>query len=213
MRIRSLCLALCLVVSLGLAGCSGKKNFVMKPMADFAPQAGAGFDLRVKNYDLINGGGSPQEEDDFVLPFEREGIRVLQSLGYKYVPGGGDARYRVEAHLVCLDPTNQMIGQIEDAASDWMDPVFGPWGGYDLPPTYSYVQVGDVSSLHPEGSECSGRLHMVVHDMQSGAKAVLYSGSWRCSSPEVPNCPVSACAPHLESMLVNKLGQLFEKGK
>lgn len=200
----------CLLVSLGLAGCGGTRNFELKSLADFAPQAGAGFDLRVKNYDLINGGGSPQTEDALVMPFEREGINVLESLGYKYVAGGDGARYVIEAHLISLDPTNQMIGDIEDSASDWLSPAYSPWEGYAVP-AFSYVQAGGASSLHPEGSYCSDRLHLVVHDLQSGKKAVLYSGSWKGQSKEVPNCPVSACAPYLESMLVNRLGQVFDK--
>lgn len=194
-----------------LAGC-GSRDYTLKPVADLVPQAGASFDLQVQNYDLIRGGGSPERVEEYVLPFERKAIRLMESLGYRYVPGEKGVRYKVEAHLVCLDPTNQRIDRMEEAADDWRWPGFAP--GYDyIAPTQSFVMGNGFSSLHPVGTACVGRMHLIVHTPGPNGKAVLYSGVWSGSNPEVPNCPVSACAGQLRDLLTSRLGKIFAADK
>ncbi|MDY0307794.1 MAG: hypothetical protein ACEB74_08745 [Desulfovibrio aminophilus] len=186
-----------------LAACAGRRD--EPPVIDllaFRPAPGATFNLQVRDYQLGEL-GTAVPVDGEVVELERDAIRTLEALGYRYQPDGRPD-YVVRAYLLCVNA--RQVARLAESGLPMppFDDDFLPWAG-DI-----HVWSPALAAAANAPESCQGEMLLLVQGATQGADQRPYGIEARVHPcPFDMDCPFDQCAPLLRTTLLGTLQSAF----
>ncbi len=191
---------------LALAACAGKTGPALTPSVearkfnDFTAVK-ATFNLRIKNFTIINGRWAPSNHVG-VTKLVREAIHHMQQAGFTYTPEDDQARYNIEFDLTCYDPAAAQ--STPDGISPF--PNAGFWGPHQV--TVFTIHSGSTQQSGPP--HCSGRILLLVRDNEQMPPGNVYATHKDLSyCPYEQGCSFDACFEPHKKRILEYLGIVF----
>lgn len=188
---------------LPLAACAGRRD--APPVIDllaFQPVPGASFNLQVRDYQLGEL-GTAVPVDGEVVELERDAIRALEALGYRYQPDG-TPDYVVRAYLLCVN--GRQVARLAESGLPMppFDDGFLPWA------TDIHIWSPALAAAANAPESCQGEMLLLVRSTASGADQRPYGIEARAHPcPFDMDCPFDQCVPLLRMTLLGTLRSAF----
>lgn len=190
-----------------LCGCSSHSEAPSDIQSNFAPQQESKFDLQVSLFQLDDQ-GNPVKLESGTVPVEKEIIRALEALGYKYNPGP-DSLYFIEARVGSIDPKlailpeEQSVGFASDV--DWgADFNEYPVMIQEWSPKIQQIRSGNVS--------CVQTVQILVREQDTdGGKIVYQDFPMPITTEYTMGCPYSADSKAGTQLLKENILKIFAR--